>query len=824
MTRSLAARAGLRFVAGAGLLYGVVVLVSVHWLGWRSASHLGAECVGCGLILAVAYACHLASRPTDGDARAWNRMAVAMVLFAACGVVFVMADALNPSTGWLTAAAMLGLAFRVVAAIALVSFPMWVPTNRSRWRARLELAVVASTVAYLAWGWVLNDLFEDGQGSPPAARAALFSLFDIVLVILVLMTSLRRPPGAHNTARWLAAGLFCLALADSSIATSFADGEGATTPLSSISSLLALAFIGIGALIAGQRSTVPQPAPNSRPSGWLPIVLAAIAMLITLSTSQSWASEPLLTVLGITAATLLLAWQVAVLLENQEMVQTLEEQGERFATLVETAPIAIVETDRAGRALLVNTEAARMMDASAADLVGRPLDAVAVDGQTRNNQLRARVLAGETIRDLRLPLVRADGTSLLMLVSAAPVKRRGQVAGVVWIGSDDGPRLRGLAAMIDVQRMDAFEQMAGGISHDFNNRLAVILGSSEILLSQIEDPDQREMLEAIVGAGRRAAGLVEQLASYAQRRSEEPEGFDLNDLLLDLCTELYRRVPTDVTLDIDLDPDRLPVRANWSEVEQAIFNVAANAFEATPPGGHITIAARHATIGPTFPGDPEAEMVEVTVTDSGSGMTPAVRARIFEPFFTTKNGSSRSRGLGLASVQGVVLRSHGTISVDSSTGIGTTVTIGLPLDEPAARPVSPPATDAPVPPAPARTGTILLVDDEPEVRRVGHRVLAEAGHVVVEAGSVDEALEILDRRDDIDLLLSDVVMPGRSGIELAHEFVSRFPDRPVLLLSGFVRDASRNGRNEAIPFPLLTKPIGGDELLAATTAALGGLG
>ncbi|WP_421119264.1 ATP-binding protein [Aquihabitans daechungensis] len=254
------------------------------------------------------------------------------------------------------------------------------------------------------------------------------------------------------------------------------------------------------------------------------------------------------------------------------------------------------------------------------------------------------------------------------------------------------------------------------------------------------------------------------------------------------------------------------MEADWSDLRQAIINLVVNAMEATKDGGTISVRAR--LTAPAAGSDGPAT-VELVVADDGSGMDAETEARIFEPFFTTRVGGGRSRGLGLPAVQGVVLRSRGEVDVQTEAGRGTTVTVRLPRRE---RAPEVPPTEAIGPEVPViRTGaTILLVDDEPEVRTTTGRILTHAGYTVIAAGDAAEALSVVVAGDlPIDLLVTDVVMPGRSGIDLAHDVTTRHPGLPVLLLSGFVGESAHGGLPADLPFPLLPKPTARAALLEA---------
>ena len=803
-----------RRAAVGGLLAGAATWLVARLVTTASvATNLAVCVVSVAFVLVAASLAWRAGRQRSADSNAWLLMSAALVVFAGCTVAFSASEVFDLGSPWPMATGVLGLLFRLVLALAIVSFPLTASTARSRWRARLDLVLVGTTVAFLGWAWVLSDLFHNAQPSTLASRAALFALVDIVLVIILGMASLRRPAGLADPTRIVGLGLICLAVTDWEIGATLS--AGATPDAAALTSFLAIACIGTGAWLAAHPSAVRvRPAQRHRARDLLPIGLAALALIPATIQIQSWDGDRVMVALAIASATSLLAWQVAMVLENEEMVDSLSEQNQRFATLVETAPIAIIETDHEGVVQIANSEAARILDQEAADLLGRHLDLETLSDEDVG--LRERVLRGETLRDVRIPMRRGDGVTMDLLVSSAPITNRiGEVSGVVWTGSDDGPRLRGFAAMIAVQRMQAYEQLTSGIAHDFNNRLAVILGTTEILLDGAADADDREMLEAVLSSGRRAAALVDQLVGTTGRKSDDQEHLDLVPLLAQLEPELVRMSPRGTSVVVDVVGTELPVEADWSDLRQAIINLVANAMEASSGGGTVRVRACAAT--PLADGSASVELV---VADDGAGMDDETRARIFEPFFTTKDGTGRSRGLGLPAVQGVVLRSRGEIQVDSEFGEGTTVTVRLPRRE---APIEAAPVETALPDLSAvRTGaTILLVDDEPEVRTMTGRVLAQAGHIVVAARGADEAMAILTAgTEPIDLVLSDVVMPGRSGIDLAREVSEQHPSMPILLMSGFVGESAHGGLTADLPYPLLAKPTPRDVLLAAVDELL----
>ncbi len=809
----------VRVLGGAALRVGLGGLLAAPFLGVLAlvvmspsqAAKVTVGSLGIVFVLIAARTARDASRRRSADSTAWLLIAGSLGVFSLYALTTLAFELFGLTEGWLTAAGVLGLLGRLLMALAIVSFPLMASTARSRWRARLDLLLVGTTIAFLAWAWVLSDLFHHAAPSTPAARGALLALLDVVLVILVLMASLRRPTGVRDATRLLGFGLVFLAVTDWHLGSTQTPVASGTTPFSVVTSFVALAFIAGGAWLAAHPiSDDARPAPRRRARDLLPIGLAALAFVTAIALGHPW-DDPVLVALAIASVTSLLAWQLAMVLEGEEMVDTLSEQTQRVSTLVDTAPIAIIETDCEGVIEIINSEAARILGRDGNTLVGQHLDLEAVSNEDVG--LLDRVLQGETLRDVRIPIRRRDGVTMDLVVSSAGIANRsGEVSRVVWTGSDDGPRLRGFAAMIAVQRMQAYEQLTSGIAHDFNNRLAVILGTTEILLDGGVDDDQREMLQAVLSSGQRAAALVDQLVGTTRRKSDDQEHLDLNPLLTQLEPDLVRLSPEGTTIVVEVGEDPLPVEADWSDLRQAITNLVVNAMEAMSEGGTVSVCAR---LVPPPAGSAGPAIVELVVTDDGSGMDAATEARIFEPFFTTRVGGGRSRGLGLPAVQGVVLRSRGEIDVETEAGRGTTVTVRLPRRE---RTVEAFPIDAPIPAAPfaGHRATILLVDDEPEVRTMTGRMLASAGYTVISAGDAAEALAVVVAGEvPIDLLVTDVVMPGRSGIELAEDVTTRHPGLPVLLLSGFVGESAHGGLPADLAFPLLPKPTARAALLAA---------
>jgi signal transduction histidine kinase len=372
------------------------------------------------------------------------------------------------------------------------------------------------------------------------------------------------------------------------------------------------------------------------------------------------------------------------------------------------------------------------------------------------------------------------------------------------------------------QKLEAVGRLAAGISHDFNNLLSVVLSYSEELLNELpEGSASRRDAGEIHRAGERAAELTRQLLVFSRQQVLAPKILNLNELLTGLGRMLARVVGEDVDLTILPSPRLGQVKADPGQVEQVLMNLVVNARDAMPAGGKLTISTSNVDLDETYAREhlnvEPGPYVMVSVSDTGVGMDRTTQARLFEPFFTTK-GPGRGTGLGLSTVFGIVKQSRGSIWVYSEPGHGTTFKIYLPrVDAAADRPV--PAI-APV----GGSETILLVEDEPQVRAVVRRALERSGYSVLVANDPIDALRIADEADGIDLLLTDVVMPQMNGRELAERVRTRRPDTRVLFMSGYTDDAIlRHGvLDEGVPF--LQKPVTPGSLTRHVRATLDGPG
>jgi PAS domain S-box-containing protein len=377
--------------------------------------------------------------------------------------------------------------------------------------------------------------------------------------------------------------------------------------------------------------------------------------------------------------------------------------------------------------------------------------------------------------------------------------------------------------LVKVQRLEAFGQLTGGVAHDFNNLLTVIGGNLELLRDRLPGSVHAKPLNRAVDAVAMGARLTQRLLSFARRSRLEPEVLDLNGEVLALIDLLRRTLGESITISSVLAPDLWRVKADASQIENAILNLAINARDAMPDGGRLIIETANAAVSDGFPKSSQGEAVapgdyvRITISDTGTGMAPDVLARAFEPFFTTKE-PGRGTGLGLASIYGFVRQSGGHAAIYSEPGRGTTVSVYLPRSaaehgEPSA------ASDLSGLPA-APGGRILVAEDNPEVRETTIDRLESLGFEVTACGSAAAAMDLISGGGDFDLVFSDVVMPGgKSGLDLAAWIRERKPELPVLLTSGFTEELIR-AEAGADPPPVLRKPYGSAELAAAVLKLL----
>ena len=463
----------------------------------------------------------------------------------------------------------------------------------------------------------------------------------------------------------------------------------------------------------------------------------------------------------------------------------LQLTNERLRVLIDEAPLAIMVLDTEARVQHWNPAAEAMFLWPAADVLGNQLPTVPGDERATYDWIMARVRAGESVRAYPTRRIRRDGAMLDVQISASPMRdHHGAVIGTIVMTMDVTTNRKLEAQLRMAQKMEAVGLLAGGVAHDFNNLLTAIKGFTSLLEMSLEANEQNtEFLGEINKAADRAASLTAQLLAFSRRQLLRPEPIDLNARVRELERMLRLLLREDGQLVLALDSNLSRVLADPGQIEQVILNLVVNARDAIHerPDGRVTITTSNAELKDEFAlwgvEDAAGHYVRLDVADNGVGMDRKTMARIFDPFFTTKE-AGRGTGLGLATVFGIVKQSGGYVWADSAPGEGATFSVYLPRTRSRGR-VSGPANVV----ESSGGEQILLVEDESAVRRVARRALELQGYTVLEAGDGQAALEIA-RAHEIDLLLTDVMMPGILGTSLAERLRVTDPDLPVLFMSG----------------------------------------
>jgi PAS domain S-box-containing protein len=788
---------------------------------------IGAAALPSGVIVAIM---GLRIRSTDRldprTRRAWTIIAAGFVGYG-CGALLHF---LAGQTGALRLLEPVGLAFEiatyplVVVALALLPKP-----GRTRFDIvlfSLDVSIVAWSAAILTWHFFIYPAsVAAGQGLIAAFGAAMFPVADLSLVFAIGAFVIR---GLRESSR-AAMSVACAALVFVFIGDMVSGLEtlkGTYTAGGLSGFLYSIAWIGM-ALAAYLQWRVPDSdrpmrglADYARSFPWLPYVAVAVAFVAP--AIRDWSDMDLLRQ-HIPATGLLIALVVARLgVTARQNASLAAEERERLAAAVDQAAEAVLTTDRSGLVTYVNPAFTRILGYSAAEIVGTRADVLrGATDPVRLAEMQKANEQGESWEG-RVTQRRRDGASVELDVAVAPLRdNSGAVVGSVTLARDIS-RERALEVQLaQAQRMEAVGRLAGGIAHDFNNILTAISGFAELASAELsgDDPVAQD-LSQILKASDRAAGLTKALLAFSRRQVMQPRLVDLNEVLGGLTPMLERLIGESLQLSIRLDPMLGLTMADRAQLEQVILSLAVNARDAMPSGGTLTIATANldldAAQAKSQLGASAGPYVALAVTDTGVGMTAVVLEHAFEPFFTTKE-RGKGTGLGLSTVIGIVQQSGGFVRAESEPNAGSVFTVHLPRFDGSARPE--PVTEASGPPA-GGNETILVAEDEYAVRTFVERVLTGAGYHVMTATQGAEALTLAEAMPQLDLLLTDVVMPGMSGVELAGHLAATHPGLPVVYASGYSEDAILLGAVGDDRVPYLPKPFTAEALLARVREVL----
>ena len=757
--------------------------------------------------------------------------------------------AMNPVTA---------LAF-VAAGLALCLLRSESLPARSRLFARMlavlvvVLPLVSLSRLYLPWDLALDRLLFSAQvavasGGVPNRMAPNTGL-NFVLLGLALLFLDRRTARGWRPAEGMtaAAGIFALfAVLGYAYESRLLYGVGAFIPMA-VNTALGFVVLSAGMLCARPRDGVMALFLADGPGGVLarrlvpsafviPAVLGWLALKGQTAGLFDGAGVLALMSAGTTLTIATLIWLSVVSLDQSDRARARAEQrvrrmndelearvvertreveraNEELRATFEASPLAICTFSPESRVLSWNRAAEELFGWTAEEVLGRFPPFIPADLMEEMERLRERVMSGAPLTNYETQRLHKDGRRLeLSLSTASLFDKAGATCGVVAVYTNVGDRKALEAQLRQAQKMEAVGRLAGGVAHDFNNILTAIRAGAEFLLADLDAEDPRRTDAAdIRSAADRAAGLTRQLLAFSRQQVLEPRVVDLNAVVTAIEPMLRRLVEENISLVTCLGADLNRVQADPNQLEQVLLNLVVNGRDAMADGGTLLIETSNVVLDEEYPRTHATARpgphVLLSVTDTGCGMDAATQARIFEPFFTTKPVGVGT-GLGLATVYGIVKQSGGHIWVYSEVGRGTTFKIYFPRHTGPDDETAPDEPRRSQPAAAATEAKILLVEDDIAVRNIVSRLLERHGYQVLEVPNGAQALTTLaDSSVAIDLVISDIVMPEMSGLELRERLRSIRPGLPLLLMSGYSQETITRLGNPASFGPMVEKPF-----------------
>jgi PAS domain S-box-containing protein len=760
--------------------------------------------------------------------RMWSICAMALVTYGVGASFSLFAQSV---TGW-------GVLQPIGLTLQILTYPIvWIALSVVPGPSRsatdlllvnLDVTILVWAISMLAWHlWLYPIARAAGASLATTLGAALFPALDLALIGTLFATALRTPRRGTSVALAIVGVAMVVTLAGDMVAATQYLREG-YQPGGVTGLLYAVAWFGIGVAMYAQwrmpqsRRQVRALTDYWRGVGILPYVAVALAFIIPVI--SAWDDQEMLRQ-HVPATGILMALVVARLAVTvRENARLGAAEREMLATAIEQTTDAVVVTNRWGAVTYVNRAFTRITGYAAEEVVGRPMSEMQGDtGGWSGEEVRAVVARGESWAG-RMEGRRRDGEPFHVHMTVAPLRDQGGAhVGSVGVAKDIAREQELEIELARAQRMEAIGRLAGGVAHDFNNILTVINGFSELALTELpKDHPVVEDVAEISRASERAASLTRALLAFSRRQVMRPQAVNLNEVVAGMTPMLG--VLLGGTIEVEVKAaDRLGwVMADRAQLEQVILNLASNARDAMPEGGRLTITTRNVTLSEKHTrihggGGP---YVALTVADTGVGMTPEVREHAFEPFFTTKE-RGKGTGLGLSTAIGVVQQSGGSIHVESKPGAGSEFTIHLPR---VSKPEKPDPVEEPSADRAAVRGseTILVAEDEDPVRVFVERTLRQSGYRVLTAANGADALELARHEPHIDLLFTDMVMPGMTGRELATRLAAMRPGLPAVYASGYSDEALRDDFSQEAGLPYLAKPFSAEALLTRVREALDG--